>query len=410
MMKSKGLFLTAALSVLMVGTAQAQNDKVLKSYSFVEAQGGIQFTSTNAPIDKLITPTAALSFGHYFSPAVGARLHVNAWQAKSGFADMDKYYKWKYITPDLDILLNLTKVFGDKYKADHFLNVILLGGVGLNYAWDNKELKDLGLSDSQMPPLAWGVKDGQKDNRLSHNLRAGLRLETDITKPIGVSLEVNANSLSDRFNSKTNDADDWQFSAMLGLSVRFNHKYKDRYIYKTVEVIDTVEVDEPEVIKVKKTRPVVKEKMEKTKMQKAIFFKIAESDADVASGINAAIKEAAELMKTSDDAVITVTGYADKGTGSAAGNKKFAKKRAQDVARKLTDEYGLDKGRITVDSKGDTVQPFEDNDKNRCVIVEGDGTFRIQYTVEEEYEEEQTITKKVKKAVTRQFQVKEEAE
>ena len=92
MMKSKGLFLTAALSVLMVGTAQAQDDKVLKSYSFVEAQGGIQFTSTNAPMDKLITPTAALSFGHYFSPAVGARLHVNAWQAKSGFAGLDKYY------------------------------------------------------------------------------------------------------------------------------------------------------------------------------------------------------------------------------------------------------------------------------------------------------------------------------
>jgi len=258
--------------------------------------------------------------------------------------------------------------------------------------------------------LAWGIKNGSSDNRLSHNLRAGLRLETDVTKPLGVSLEVNANSLSDRFNSKSNDADDWQFTAMLGLSFRFNHKYKDRYIYKTVEVIDTVEVDEPEVIKVKKTRPVVKEKMEKTKMQKAIFFKIAESDADVASGINAAIKEATELMKTSDDAVITVTGYADKGTGSAAGNKKLAKKRAQDVARKLTDEYGLDKSRITIDSKGDTVQPFEDNDKNRCVIVEGDGTFRIQYTVDEEYEEEQTVMKKVQKTVTRQFEVKEEAE
>ena len=409
-MKSKGMLLTAALSMLMLGTAQAQNDKVLKSYSFVEAQGGVQLTSTDAPMDKLITPTAALSFGHYFSPVVGARLHVNAWEAKSGFESMDKYYKWKYVTPNLDLMLNLTNLFGDRYNASHFLNVVLLGGVGLNYAWDNKELKELGLTDSQMPPLAWGIKNGSSDNRLSHNLRAGLRLETDVTKPLGVSLEVNANSLSDRFNSKSNDADDWQFTAMLGLSFRFNHKYKDRYIYKTVEVIDTVEVDEPEVIKVKKTRPVVKEKMEKTKMQKAIFFKIAESDADVASGINTAIREAAELMKTSDDAVITVTGYADKGTGTAAGNKKFAKKRAQDVARKLTDEYGLDKTRITVDSKGDTVQPFEDNDKNRCVIVEGDGTFRVQYTVQEEYEEEQTITKKVKKTVTRQIQIKEEAE
>ena len=399
-MKTKNL-LTAAVALLMAGAAQAQTN-TWNSYSFIEAQGGVQLTSTNAPMDKLITPTAALSFGHYFTPVVGARLHVNAWQSKSGLSSTDQYYKWKYVTPDLDLLLNLTNLFGK--GSDHALNVILLGGVGLNYAWDNDELKGLNLPANTMP-LAWDK------NRLSHNLRAGLRLETNQAKPIGLSLEVNANSLDDRFNSKTNDADDWMFTAMLGLNFRFGQKKAaPKYITKTIEVVDTVWVDEPTTIKVKEKQPKTKTEMKKMNMNEAIFFNIRESDAASASGIDEAIKKVADLMKSSEDATFTVTGYADKGTGSAAGNKKFAKKRAQDVARKLTDEYGLDKGRITVDSKGDAVQPFEDNDKNRCVIVEGDGTFRIQYTVEEEYEEEQTITKKVKKAVTRQFQVKEEAE
>ena len=89
-MNTKKVFFAAALSMLMVGAVQAQEG--VKSFSFIEAQGGVQLTSTDAKMDKLITPTAALSFGHYFTPVVGARLHVNAWESKSGFND--QYYKW----------------------------------------------------------------------------------------------------------------------------------------------------------------------------------------------------------------------------------------------------------------------------------------------------------------------------
>ena len=397
-MKTKNL-LTAAVALLMAGAAQAQTN-TWTSYSFIEAQGGVQLTSTNAPMDKLITPTAALSFGHYFTPVVGARLHVNAWQSKSGLASTEQYYKWKYVTPDLDLLVNLTNLFGK--GSDHALNVILLGGVGLNYAWDNDELKDLNLPANTMP-LAWDK------NRLGHNLRAGLRLETNQAKPFGVSLEVNANSLDDRFNSKTNDKDDWMFTAMLGLNFRFGHKKAaPRYVTKTIEVIDTFEVDEPITIKVKEKQPKTKTETKHMKMNEAIFFKIRESDANAASGIDEAIKKVAELVKCSDDAMFTVTGYADKGTGSAKMNKKYAKQRADDVAKKLVEQYGLDAKRLKTDSKGDTVQPFEENDKNRCVIVTGEGTFRITTTEMVEVEVEKQSTKKVQKTKTREVQIQEE--
>ena len=397
-MKTKNL-LTAAVALLMAGAAQAQTN-TWTSYSFIEAQGGVQLTSTNAPMDKLITPTAALSFGHYFTPVVGARLHVNAWQSKSGLASTEQYYKWKYVTPDLDLLVNLTNLFGK--GSDHALNVILLGGVGLNYAWDNDELKDLNLPANTMP-LAWDK------NRLGHNLRAGLRLETNQAKPFGVSLEVNANSLDDRVNSKTNDKDDWMFTAMLGLNFRFGHKKAaPRYVTKTIEVIDTFEVDEPITIKVKEKQPKTKTETKHMKMNEAIFFKIRESDANAASGIDEAIKKVAVLMKCSDDAMFPVTGYADKGTGSAKMNKKYAKQRADDVAKKLVEQYGLDAKRLKTDSKGDTVQPFEENDKNRCVIVTGEGTFRITTTEMVEVEVEKQSTKKVQKTKTREVQIQEE--
>jgi len=391
-MKNKKM-LTAALALLMAGAAQAQT-KEWKSYSYVEAQGGIQLTTTNAKMDKLITPTVALSFGHYFTPVVGARLHVNAWESKSGYED--QYYKWKYITPDLDLMLNLTNLFSK--GTNHPLNVILLGGVGLNYSWDNDDLKALNLP-ATAAPLAWNK------NRLSHNLRAGLRLETNQAKPVGFSLEVNANSLSDRFNSKTNDADDWQFTAMLGVNVRFGYKKAEpRYITKKVTVVDTVWVDEPTTILVKEKRPV--EKMEQKKMEEAIFFNIRESDASAAANIDAAIKKVADLMKTSSDAKFTVTGYADKGTGTRAINKKYAMQRAKGVTEKLVNEHGIDASRITSDSKGDTVQPFAENDKNRCVIVTGEGTFKV--TTYEEVEVEKPSTKKVQKTQTREVEVKEQ--
>lgn len=394
-MKNKRLLMMAAATLLMAGAVSAQTDE-WKSFSYIEAQGGVQLTPTHASVSKLITPTAALSFGHYFSPVVGARLHVNAWQSKAGFKDLDQYYKWKYITPDLDLMLNLSNLFSK--SNSHALNVILLGGIGLNYAWDNDELADLNVPVQRIP-LAW------KDNHLSHNLRAGLRLETNMSKPIGVSLELNANSLDDRFNSKTtHDNDDWMFTAMLGLNIRLGHKKAEPvYVTRIETVIDTILVDEPETIKVKEQRPVTKE--EKKSIKETIFFKIAQSDADKAQGTDEAIKQVADLMKTSDDAKFTVTGYADKGTGTPAINKVYAKKRAEDVANKLTKEHGIDAARLTTDSKGDTVQPFTENDKNRCVIITGEGTFKV--TTYEEVEVEKTVTKKVQKTVTREVEVQE---
>ena len=383
----------------MACAVEAQESAEFRSYSFIEAQGGLQLTSTDAKMDKLMTPTAALSFGHYFSPVVGARLHVNAWEAKSGFSALDQYYKWKYVTPDLDLLLNLTNLFSKSKSGSHALNVILLGGIGLNYAWDNDELKKLGLQ-SNYTPLAWD------DNRLSHNLRAGLRLETNVTKPIGLSLEVNANSLSDRFNSKTNDADDWQFTAMLGLSVRFgSHKSKPapHYEKRMITVIDTVEVDEPYTYKEIEKRTV--EKNEPVKINKTIFFKIAQTDADAVSGTNAIVKEVADIMKSAPDTKLTITGYADKGTGSAEGNKRLAKKRAQDVADMLSKDEAISSSNITVDSKGDSVQPYEENAKNRCVIIVGEGTRKV--TTTEDVEVEKQGVRKVQKFNERQVEIQE---
>lgn len=184
----------------MVMSVSAQEEKQLKSYHFIEAQGGVQMTATDENITKLISPTAAFSYG-YMTPDAGARLHINGWQSKSN-ADN----KFKYIDVNADLLLNLTQIFSR--NTVHPLNLYLLGGIGLVSTFD----RDISPN---------GVK-----HDLSHNFRAGLRLETDITKPLGLSFEINANNMNDHFNGKLNYSDDWGFIAMLGISYRFGHKYE----------------------------------------------------------------------------------------------------------------------------------------------------------------------------------------
>ena len=318
----------------------------------------------------MLTPTVGLSFGHYFFPSVGLRLHANAWQAKSGFDQLDQYYKWNYVTTDADLLVNLTNLFSKSPK--HALNVILVGGFGLNYAWDNDELKAITAQHKDLNTyLAWDK------NRLSHNVRAGLRLETDVTKPFGLSLEVDANSLSDRFNSKMNDADDWMFTAMLGVSFRFGHKYKKCCEKKPEPVVvpEPVPVVEPEPEPV--PEPVVEKKPEpkvvtvKEQLHEEIFYVICKSDPEVGKR---QMQKVADFMKRNPNAKVKIVGYADKGTGNARLNMGYSQKRAENCMKELVDVYGCDASRMTVDYKGDTVQPFDENDKNRCVIIDGDGS------------------------------------
>ena len=377
---NKKIILTFALCAFAFESMTAQVEKkrgTLESYSYIEAQGGAQLTFTDVKMNKLLTPVGAFSIGHYFTPVVGARLHVNGWKAKSGFSDIDRYYKWNYVTADADLMLNITNMFcRNKWKA---LNLILVGGFGLNNTWNNTELKELVAANSQIDvPLMW------KKNRLGHNIRAGLRLETNMSKPLGLSLEVDANSLNDRFNSKTNDHDDWMVTGMLGISFRFGHKYKSAPAPegsitimpgKAPEPAPVPEpAPEPKPVPVKAVEPTpapepVKVVIAPEAIHEEAFYQISISDPDKDGA--GKLQKVAEFMKRNPDRNISIVGYADRNTGNPKINMMYSQKRAEKAKNELVNKYGIDASRIFTSAKGDTVQPFAENDKNRCVIIDG---------------------------------------
>lgn len=98
-----------------------------------------------------------------------------------------------------------------------------------------------------------------------------------------------------------------------------------------------------------------------------IFFRINKSEIDNTE--LAKMELAVDYLTKNPSATVVVTGYADKKTGSAKTNLRLSEQRSNAVAKALEQKYGINKNRISVNWKGDGLQPFEfDNDKNRAVL------------------------------------------
>ena len=331
-------------------------------YAFIGVQGGGQVTFTNYKADKLITPIGAVSVGGMFTPAVGARLHVSGLNEKGGLKSLNTTYDYKFVTSNIDLMLNLCNVFAP--QKHHTLNAYLIGGVGLGYAWDNDDLNGLAsTAKDQNLSLKWD------EDRLVHNFRVGMQLEAELCRAVGLNLEVTANNLHDRFNSKINGHGDWQVQALLGLNFKFGRGKAAKPVVAPVPAPAPEPTPAPEVKPEPAPEPKPEPKPEVKKLEEKrveVFFVINSSA--VRDSEESKVKELAEWMKNHPTATAEVMGYADAGTGNATINNNLSQKRADRVAKLLVEKYGISASRITTGYKGDTVQPFKDNDSNRVVI------------------------------------------
>lgn len=362
----KAMLTAALLTTALTASAQEVSENYL-SYpqGFIGLQGGGQLTFSNYNNWKYITPTASISAGVHFTPVIGARLHFNGvWDKGSLGYDTDASYKYKYLNSNLDLMVNMVNLIA---KGDyHPVNVYLIGGVGLAYTWGN------GTAYEHKLPLAY------EHGRLGHNFRVGTMLDVKVARNWSVNLEVAANSHNDRFNSKYSGSDDWQLTAQLGVAYKFGLRQKVKGDRKDVdftsEAPNTSDVETNALpantnVGISKPEPKPAPTVETpTNISRNIFFTLRSSV--ITPTEQAKLAEVAKWLKENPSAKVTVTGYADKGTGNPVINARYAKQRAETVTKELTKKYGIEASRITTESKGDTVQPFpNDNDQNRVTIV-----------------------------------------
>lgn len=371
-MKLNKVILSGVVALSCVSASAQEADKTVNVFTphwYAQAQIGGQYTLGEIGFGKLLSPNAQVGVGYNFNQVVGARFSLNTWQSKAGQNVAGNVYKWKwnYVAPMVDATFNLTNLFCE-YNPDRVVEFGVFGGIGANIAWGNDEAADAqkailagpgkNLAEVQAP--LENLWDGTKTRFVA---RVGANVDFRVSDRVKLGVELSANTLSDKYNSKKAGNPDWYFNALVGVKVALGETHTTKVIPapKPVEKIIERIIEKPAPA----PAPKVESKVVEENFRRDIFFPIGNTN--IAKSQTTKIAEIVEYMKENPDAKITLTGYADKGTGSAAFNDKIAARRAQTVYNTLAAK-GVAKSRMIKESKGCRVQPFEENDMNRVTI------------------------------------------
>ena len=381
-MKIKNILLSGVVAMGCISASAQEADKTVNVFNphwYVQAQIGGQYTLGEIGFGKLLSPNAQLGVGYNFNKVVGARLSFNAWQSKAGQkvisdgATTTYKWKWNYIAPMVDATFNLTNLFCE-YNPNRLVEVGVFGGIGANIAWGNDEAKDAKEAILATPgsknlegydKTAMPLENLWTGSKTRFVARVGANVDFRVSDRVKLGVELSANTLSDKYNSKKAGNPDWYFNALVGVKVALGETHTTKVIPapKPVEKIIERIIEKPAPAPAPKTE--TKQEAVEENFRRDIFFPIGNSN--IAKSQTTKIAEIVTFMKENPDAKITLTGYADKGTGSAAFNDKIAARRAQTVYNTLAAK-GVAKSRMIKKSMGSRVQPFEENDMNRVTI------------------------------------------
>ena len=381
-MKMKKTILSCLM--LLAGiSANAQEQKGTTEYVFephwyVQIQPlGAQYTLGEVSFGDLLSYNVQATVGRQFSKLWGARLAVNAWQSKAGskFDIANKEYKWKwnYVAPTIDATFNVSNaLFG--FNPNRVFNLSAFAGIGLNIGFSNTEAADADKAIRAMGTIVGSngttyttnqgleyLWDGTKVRLMG---QFGLMGDFKVSDKVSIGLELSANTLNDKYNSKKAKNWDWYFNALAGVKIALGNTYSTRFIPAPEPEIRYVEKIVEKVVEVPAK---VEEPEAKTEaLRRDIFFAIGKTV--IRKSEQQKVNEVVEYLNANPEAKVNITGYADAGTGNDRINDRLAAGRA-DVVVKALKKAGIAASRISYDSKGARVQPFADNDSNRVSIV-----------------------------------------
>ena len=372
-MKIKNILMSGVMAMSCL-TASAQDapktEYVFNPHWYVQGQIGAQYTLGEVKFGDLISPNIQLGVGRQFTPIWGARFSINAWQSKGGINEYSltdgakvgkEKYDWKYISPMIDGTLNLSNALCG-YNPTRTVSVGLLAGIGLNVGFSNDDAVALVPTDATHNHGSENLKYAWDGTKVRFVGRVGANVDFRIDDAWSIGIEANANVLSDNYNSKKAGNGDWYFNALVGVRYNIGKTYSTRTITPPAPVEKVVERIVEKIVEVPAKTD---ERVKGGKLRREVFFTIGKNKISQ-DGFNK-IQEVVDFMKKYPEATVTVTGYADRGTGSAKFNDRIAARRADVVETELVNR-GIARDRIVKSSKGSRVQPFNDNDMNRVTI------------------------------------------
>ena len=385
-LKSLTLILALALGAQVAFAQQSKSDPSLEfnPHWYGQIQGGAGYTIGETAFKDLISPAGALSLGYQFNPTLGLRFNLAGYQGKGAVVAPLEVYKFNYLQGAFDLTLNLAQLLG--YKHDRVFNPFVFIGGGAAYGFKNGANNITKTNPKEYFALLW------EKNLITPVARVGIGADFRLSDAVALTLEVNDNVLSDKFNSKKVGHPDFQFNALAGLKINFGKTTRPSAKYLAeLAAAEAAAAAEKARLEAERAAKLAAEKAaaEKAAAEKAAADKLAAEKAAAEKlaaemrqvntffTINSYVisdEEAAKLiryidwLKANPDVNIAIAGHADKGTGTKRINQKLSEQRAAAVKAFLT-ERGIAESRIvSVVANGDRIQPFEENDLNRVVI------------------------------------------
>ena len=396
----KRLFMIAVALLALGSAANAQQSMSDESVEFrphwsLGVQGGAGYTLGEASFAKLLSPAAQLSATYHFHHAFGVRVGLSGWQGKGGLVLSEDIYKFQYGQLSADFTMDLASLISG-FDHQRVFSPYLFAGIGGAYGFNNEEANALATQYGAAFPLIWDTKAFVVG-------RLGAGVDFWLTKAIALGIEGNANMFSDKLNSKECGkglAADWQFDLLAGVKFRLGDNTRPSAAYAAQVAAAEAAAAAAAALAAEKAAA-EKAAAEKAAAEKAAAEKAAaeKAAAEKAAAEKAAAEKAAVAaensedvfftidsyyirptegkkletlaawMKENPDFTVTLVGYADKKTGTYEVNQRISERRANAVKDRLV-KLGVPAERIMTFFKGDTVQPFAENAKNRVVICE----------------------------------------
>lgn len=334
-------------------------------------------------LKDVTSPYIGLSFGKYINPVLGARIDLGGFYMKNYFpnTNIDKSLKSKYINTNLDLMVNMSNLFGG-YKFDRVVDFYGIMGIGYT--------RHLGYSNAVSDFNMKSDELGGKKNFV--NTRLGLQAAFHASELVDINLEVNANLVDGAFNNSKR-----KFNGYANAMVGVTYKFKKRG-FEVAEVVepglvaslnDEINRQRGEIDnKDKKINQLESDLRDSRNENIALNNRIGELEdqlgnvkanqvvityqigkTDVSKEQLVTIYNVAQLLKENPKTNVEIFAYADAQTGSAKRNKVLTERRAENIVKILTENYGISADRIKTHAYGSEQQVYDNNDWNRVAVI-----------------------------------------
>ena len=396
-MKRNALFTTAACCALLVPALEAKGQETVvveetavvseipcKTHYYVDKSDNwfIQFGAggaapylegDNAKGDREthFSLNYNVGFGKWFSPYMGWRLSFNG--GPLHYERDAKMNTFNYVNANLDFMWDMFNSLGG-VNSKRVFSLVPYVGLGGAFAWDFNPEGDLYGHSGKIKKTSWTLP-------VSGGIQARFRL----CKYVDFFADARAGFYGDNFNNVTGgypidinatltggftvtfggrDYQSYNPCDYLGYIANLNGQVNDLRgaLATTAAALAAAEAQLPcpEVVAVEENI------QEVAPLMATVRFSLNSARITNAEMVN--VYNVAQWMQQNPGQNVTIVGYADKDTGTAAYNMKLSERRAQAVYNALTGKYGIDAKRLSIKGEGSAQQPYDVNNWNRIVI------------------------------------------